>query len=218
MKILNKLLTILLSFIISINLFSNFTVFAAEQNINDFNTSTLHIDQYTLTISENNLIRKVITYDSNLKEEYVAIYDKEKNILTDENGNYIGCGYVITPCVVNGPFRTFFDVNPTSAGAIIGAILAVSAFVSAAAVAGIGVEALKQGLSRFFTVAGNSSLIGQFYSGASVNGYFEYSQENNFQAGKARNLNRSIAVRIGYSRGYSTHSYGNGGWFDTRKP
>ena len=214
---MKKFLSLIMSFALAFGLFSNFPIYATEVEVDPQGNEVLYLDQYTFVITEDELIRQVITYDSDTNEEYVSIYNKETNILTDENGNYQGCGYTITPYAVNGPFRTYFDVNPLSAGAIIGAILAVSTFVGAAAAAGVGLEAVKAGLGTFFSVAGGGSLLSQYWPGCSVNGYFEYSQENNFQTGMARNLNRKIASRIG-SNNYSYYSYGNGSWFHTSKP
>ena len=215
---MKKSLSIFMSFILALILFVNFPIYASEKTSNNLEMFTLQMDQYTFEIYENDFIRKVITYDSITKEEYTAIYNKETNILTDEYGNYLGNGYIIAPYTVNGPFKAYFDVHPKTGGVIVGTILAVSTFVGTAATAGVGLEALKIGLNEFFTVGGKFSLLDYFVSGVSINGYFEYSQENNFKTGKARNINRKIHVRIGYKNKYSSYSYGNGSWFDTRKP
>ncbi len=223
---MKKILIVIITFAMSLGLVNVSTINAKDisETTQEYSEETiLKIEELTFKITENDSTRTVITENSETGEVYTAIYDKATQMLHDEHGNYIGRGYTTIDLstrgnFIAGPFRTKFDVNPESVGAIIGSILAVSSFVSAAAVAGVGKAALSAGLSKFFKYGGDGSLLNAFFPGVSVNGYFEYSQENNFTTHKARNLNRKLAVRIGYKNKYSTYSYGNGSWFDTQKP
>lgn len=79
-----KILSLIMSFALAFGLLSNFPIYATEVEIDAQGNEVLYLDQYTFVISEDELTRQVITYDSDTNEEYVSIYNKETNILTDE--------------------------------------------------------------------------------------------------------------------------------------
>lgn len=123
---------------------------------------------------------------------------------------------IFTPYSIYGPFKTYYDINANTVGTVIGLILGVASFVATAGASGIGLAALKSGLSTLFGVAGNGGVIDYWLKGASVNGYFEYQQEVDFPNCRARNLNRKVAMRVS-SGTYRIYSYGNGSWFETAR-
>lgn len=173
-------------------------------------------DSFEILVSENHDTRTVKIFDKLKQEESIVHYNKISNILTNEQGEIIGTVWVQKESGIYGPFKAHFDLNPTSVGTAIAGILAISAVVVTAGASGVGYAALKAGITTFFTVGGGSSYIERL-TGLSFNGYFQYSQELNSNATKARNINRRLYTRI-KKEAYKSYSFGDGGWFDTVKP
>ncbi len=67
---------------------------------------------------------------------------------------------------------------------MIGAILAISTLGGIARKFGLSISSIPKGLEDLFSVHGVGGLFRDFTLGASVNVYFEYSQENDFKASK----------------------------------
>lgn len=167
---------------------------------------TIDYDDFEITVTENDATRTVVTYDKVAQETSTVIYDKVTKQLHDEKGNYLGTGYAIASRGVYGPFKAYFDINPASVGVI----------VATAGAAGVGFTALKAGLTKLFSYGGGGTFLERWFPNASINRYFEYKQE--LSGTRARNINRKFYTRIGRTGGYTSYSYGNGGWFDTVKP
>ncbi len=72
-------------------------IFAMEKENVLLDEVVFSINLYILTISEKEVSRKVVTYDTQSNQEYVAIYNKETSTLLDENGDGIGHGHEVAP-------------------------------------------------------------------------------------------------------------------------
>lgn len=148
--------------------------------------------------------------------------EKSETIIHKSDGTFIDNGSIknqirtINNRGVYGPFKTHFDINPSSVGDVIGSIMAVSAFVATAGTAGIGWTALKAGVTKLFSIAGGGDLVNRWVPNARVHGYFQYSQETDLGNCRARNLNRKLVISF-MNNPYDTYNYGDGSWFETSR-
>lgn len=174
---------------------------------------------YQLTVEKN--VSKVIVYDNQMKTESFITYDSDSKVL-EINGDKSSAVKAISFETIStqskhGPFKFYFDVNPSSVGDIVGAVAAVGVFASGIISGGLTWALVGNSIGKMFGINGAGDKIFSWYPGASYNGYFWYSQERASNGCRARNYNRSLRSRVGYSTPYKIYDFADGAWFYTSR-
>lgn len=188
----------------------------AEEELQSNHNEVFEVGDYSYNVSVFNDKSIVIVTNKKTQEISNISYDVITNVL-NINGDTSSSINRVASRSVRGPFKFYFDVNPSSVGDIVGAVVAIVLFASGLSAAGLSKALVGKSIGSMFGLNGAGDKIFSWFPGASYNGYFTYSQDTKNNGCQARNLNRYLYSRVGYSSAYSIKNFGNGSWFYTSR-
>ena len=188
-------------------------------NASTANTQTYYeefIDNgYKYIVSVNGNKSTVVLINLSNNDERTFSYNDTTGIIC-EGDKAIGTVNKTSTRSIIGPYNVAYDIGVDDVAAIISAILAVAAIITALHTSGLSAAAFKKGLQTLIDAFGSASIAIYLGKDWNVNGVYSYKCEVN--GTRCRYIDRKVSMRFGTKTAYKYYDLGNGGWFDSLKP